>query len=803
MMKQNIRALILYACACGYAGGYSSDACAMTQTIVKPNPAMVTACRSFTVEKYQNLVRQETEQAIHQLYAAINSLHAELTADIPQTTLDALKRCDAALENLCYLFDPRKIDHNPLMNSLACQLCAGIEDQRKILKRQIFRLESEPPMEREEVLAKLATLVHARAEFFAQFMQWDVRLDPVRNTVLEIEHEIHAIRAAAGKSFGKEFLNWTLGVQLTDAQQNYLTGRFHALDDQFAALLPSLKDIDAATAFSLTTIFQDMAQMHGGALSMFEGTLNKIKNGLLSCNVHLLAPLAPSGAYSYAATHKSTLFPVKASSVTNGVHWLKSVGSVLLDTVGRGSYALQDKVQVLEKFCAELAAALAPEGSFEKQLDTIMQLAQRLKDEKAVVKQIAEQVQNYNIEQIVGFTDLMQKIAHLVQDVAKTDDTTWGGLLQKINPNLHDFLRSARNAKIGETLEAAREIAKTMGYKQPISQLALICARHGATIKLACEAAKPLVQKVAPSFDSYQGTLAGCSKSLAELGQELRVDAHTLHMSSLYAHDIAQALQLLAQTSKQADSIYVQYMQEPENQMKYQVEQKVMQQLELEQLFKQIGEHRLSLWEKQHHHETLSDTYEQAYRHWNYCMMGWLYQRLYRQELRESLESIEGTMQTDMEALVRFEASLQSEFKRIDEKRHQKFEPLCTKRISEFIEKAVIKHDEAALRAVKEHLLQQEKAIQLQLPTKKVFLRWNITNICAYIWWLVHYPQRYLNSGALKEKLALIQYQQNKLMSVQEQLKQKSELLYAKKYKTPDELCKKYLVTLHPAFALL
>ena len=367
-------------------------------------------------------------------------------------------------------------------------------------------------------------------------------------------------------------------------------------------------------------------------------------------------------------------------------------------------------------------------------------------------------------------------------------------------------MRSARNAKIGETLEAAREIAKTMGYKQPISQLALICARHGATIKLACEATKPLAQKVAPSFGSYQDTLSGCAKSLGELGQEMRVDAHDMHMSSLYAHDIAQAFQLLAQTSKQADSIYTKYIQEPENQMKYQVEQKIvqeLQQLELGELFKTIGEHRLSLWEKQHVHETLSDTYEQAYRHWNYCMMGWLYQRLYLHQQQESLAVTEDTMEMDREALVGFEISLRSEFNRIGEKRHQRFEPLCTDRLAEFIKKTLIKHDEAALRGAREALLQQEKAIQLQLPTKKVFPRWNLTNICAYIWWLLKYPQRYLNSGALKEKLALIQYQQNKLMSVQEQLKQKSELLYAKKYKTPDELCKKYLVTLHPAFAIL
>lgn len=801
MFKQIILSLIfsLYAASMG----------AMVRTLLRPAQKTLTTVRSENANNYQQFVRHQVEQAIHQLYAGINHLRAALTckaSEVPEVAqaLEALQKSDAALENIAYLFDPKKINQNPLMNSLAYELSAGIAHQRAFLRMQINRLENEPPVEREDVIVQLEKLLAARAQFFAQFMQWDTRLEPACQIIQTIEQELHAIKTAAAEgSLRQAAWNALFGaIQCTPAQQRALTGYFQQLADAFKELAAS-KDIDIEKRLYMKHYSQIVAPLD------YEQNLAQNKKLLEAFNLLLLTPtIERCGKENRFG--KSTLFPAPHSSFTGYKRRAQDLRVFVYDKLGLSSCSLHNKIEMLEKLCGELAVAIAPEGSFEKQLDALMLLAQKLKDEKAVVKEIAEQVQHYNIEHLVGFTDLMQKIANLVQDIAKTD-SSWGSLLQKINPDLHAFLRSARNEKIGETLEAAREIAKTMGYKQPISQLALICARHGATIKLALEAAKPLVQKTAPLFSASKHSLSGYAKTLSEFGHDMQVDAFDMQVASFDAHDSAQAFQLLAQTSKNVDTMYIQYSGQLEQRQKQSADHEFIneravndeQRQPLSAAFKTVWELRLKLWNKQHAQEQLSETYQKAYARWQRCMLGWLYQRLYLAQQRKSLELLAQGMQLDVEELCEQARLIDREFETMAEKRHHMYEPICTERLAEFVEKTKVKHDGAALQENKEILLQQEKAIQLQVTAKKIFPRWNLTNICAYIWWLLNYPRLYYAQASLRQQLALIQYQQGKLAAVHEQLKKKNENLYAKKYKTPDEICKNYLVTLHPAFAIL
>lgn len=748
---------------------------------------------SSSAYKHQAAISFMLEKHIHQLYAALNSLKDGKNKDAIALCIES---CNA-LQALTVLLDPKKIVHCPELNSFALEMCDGIEYMQQCLFDYIQALEQFPSMDPQIIIEGIEHVCRFRKSFFASFMQWDERLIAVSVQIHDIAVLIDAIQKGIAekisrfKKWGDYFFDTSYEYPITESQVRGLQKSFQHLSQSLQQITLTV-DSGSVEQRSLEQMISLVEALTTVQLSAFRNKNEALKSALQKLNKQMLTiPQAGLSAEECRLLQqvdmvaKSTIFPQKTSSIAS----LQQCGTDVLVNLAQGTLLVSDevlhKIQRLEALCSQLAQAVSVGGAFEKNIDACIDLAQKLQNEKAVIKTIAQQMHDYNIEQLVGFTTLLQNIAALVQDIAK-NETAWSNVLQKLNPELHAFLRSCEKENIAETLKAAEEIAKTLNIKQPISQIALICARHGSTIKLALGGIKLCMQPSGPYFQSYAQNFNKYSEALADFIATIQTKAQETLLQSLTNYDIAQAFQVMAQTNVRVDVYQKRALDELEVEMKVGAEavhhDLNRDDLNIEELYVIRAQLQNQFFETSYQIENLDESSPQK-------------------------KALEENSCTIKQRLAEEDRKLNRAIDTIKYRREGKFEPFCSKSevFGVYKELALLRHDANMIRTSKKALDAQLVSAQNELQNLWGPFHKNITSVVIYVWKYLTYLRYWIKKSELQKRIAVLGYQRQAWEAAEVwNEKQQEKVSQALHVLQPDQACKHYFKALHkPLFKYL
>lgn len=750
---------------------------------------------SSSAQKHQAALVYLIEQHTHHFYAALNCIKENA---LP-AAITALQNSQQSLQELAILLDPHYVIQNDQLNSMAHELKLGVAHINAHIARCCARLQ-EADVRKHDIVEKLEQIIIFRKSLFYACMQWDTRLS-------EIIAHINALRLlidATQKSFAcqrswiknrcVELFGASYQHPLTNAQATSLKQQFALLEkllregqrhfeleskeyDDFQEMIVLCRDTGSSRllAHRLKFLATDTKN-----LNFFHEKLILLQDALEKCNKNLLTFSCKSlrdQEYTILAEmqeiQKSSMFLHKNSFFTKLHQSGADVVVTAAETTLHISYETQRKIEQLETLCVQLSKSFGIGGSFEKHINAGIELAQTLQNEKAIIKTIAHQMQDFHIEKLVGLTNLLQRIAALVQDIAK-NDTAWSTYLQKLNPELHAFLRSCEKEKVQETLAAAEEISKTLKIKQPISRAALICAKHGSTIKLTLEGLKLLLQQCVPFFEVQSKSFHSYANIVAELSDKVQIKGQETLLASLTAEDIAHALQKIAQAHREVDTY-----QKCSHVDKYPPVHKDRENFDVTVFYNEMA-----------------DLYNQIFEIEFILAQNHISELEYAQ-VQERYTALQQRMRAH-------NALLSSALEAASYKRGEKYEPAHAEELFGFYkDMALLAHEQHMIERTIKTATSQIMGVQSEIDNLWGPFHRNITTIVIYIWNYFTYINYWMKKKSLLRKKSLLTYQKKCWEELNLKVSQHQERLVAE-IVSDDLALRKYFKALDPTlFAFL
>lgn len=527
-----------------------------------------------SVYNHQQRIQILAENITHNFYAAITSLKFKCLSDADKE----LQVCCESLEELKILFNTQACCNGRMTLDYATCLVNGIEHIMKNLTniRSAIHMRTIAESEMQDFQQRLERLNIFRMAIFASCIQWSVQMIPLRNVVCDIESYLDSIENAVKKS-SKGIFNSLMnqgrvryfGVELTEINVGNLKKLFQGLHDHFEhddyfRQLPHesieyfLKLCKAAIQdlrpHVRTTTLREYVGRCKDAVDDFNNILVKSnQEGYVQAKASIeLEAEEQNLKKSLLKLSKHSMFSESYSLWVSGQQLLADVAVIGAEGAQSISDVIQEKIQQFELLFGQLSCALGPDG--QKNIDELITFADRLKNEKAIIEQVFSSLGT--IEYFVSFTDSLEKVISLAEDIA-TSDHSYGKMLKQINPKLRQFSKACEEQNVADALRSIKEISRTFGFKQPISQIAVILARHSATLKLGLMALKKgLMQQMAPHAATLQSNLAYMHEPIKQFNDSIQLSARTTQLNNLTATEFAAGFHTLAIHSQSIDAQY-------------------------------------------------------------------------------------------------------------------------------------------------------------------------------------------------------------------------------------------------------